>query len=78
MEVKLVPPFKKYNMTTPIDYVTPKKLAEDSGLSRAGVIKLLNTGDIIFSKNGKSNTAGLMISISSFNRYWKSKNIIKK
>lgn len=65
-------------MIASIDYATPNKIVEYTGLSRAAVMKLLDTGDIVFSKNGKSRNAGVMISISSFNKYWKSKNIVKK
>jgi excisionase family DNA binding protein len=57
-------------MTTPIDWVTPKKIAEDTGISRSYVIKLLETGEIKYSKNGKRRNAGIMVSISSFNKFW--------
>jgi len=64
-------------MTTPVEYVTLNKLAEDTGLSRSGINKLLDTGDIIHSKGGKRRNSGVMVNISSFNKYWKSKNIVK-
>ncbi|PKH51405.1 hypothetical protein CXF68_12255 [Tenacibaculum sp. Bg11-29] len=64
-------------MTTAIDWVTAKKIAEDTGVSRSFVLKLLETGDIKFSKNGNRKNSGLMISISSFNKYWENNGIIK-
>jgi excisionase family DNA binding protein len=64
-------------MTTPIDWVTPKKIAEDTGVSRSFVIKLLESGKIKFSKNGKRKNSGLMISISSFNKFWEKNGVLK-
>lgn len=65
-------------MTTPIDWATPKKIAELTGISRSLVVKLTETGEIVFSKNGKTKRAGLMICISSFNKYWNNRKIVKK
>lgn len=61
-----------------LEWKTPKKIAEDTGLSRSMVIKLLDTGDIVFSKNGKRKNAGIMIFVSSFNKYWEKNAVNKK
>lgn len=62
-------------MTTPIDWVTPKKIAEDTGISRSFVIKLVEEDKIKHSKNGKHKKSAIMISISSFNKYWEKNKI---
>ena len=64
-------------MTTPIEWVTLNKIAEDSGVSRSYVNKLLDTGEIKFSKKGRSKNSGIMVSISSFNKYWEKKGVVK-
>ena len=64
-------------MTTPIDWATPKKIAEYSGVSTSFVIKLLETGDIKFSKRDNRKNSSIMISISSFNKFWEKNGVVK-
>ncbi|CAM1370494.1 hypothetical protein TPENAI_60887 [Tenacibaculum litopenaei] len=64
-------------MTTPIDWATAKKIAEDTGTSRSFIIKLLETGDIKFSKRGNRKNSSVMISISSFNKFWEKNGVVK-
>lgn len=64
-------------MTTPIDWITPKKLAEETGVSRSYIDNLLDSGEIKYSNKGKAKTSGIMISISSFNKYWEKKTVVK-
>lgn len=64
-------------MTTLIEWATPKKIAQDSGVSRRYVIMLLETGQVKYSKNGKRKNAGIMVSIPSFNKFWERNGIVK-
>ena len=64
-------------MNLALDWISPNKLSEASGLSKSKIHDLLDTGDIEFSKTGKTKQSGLMIRISSFNKYWEQKRIVK-
>ena len=57
-------------MTTPIDWITIKKLAEETGVSKSLINKMLDTGDIIHKKRDRRRNSQVMVSISSFNKYW--------
>ena len=64
-------------MTTPIDWISIGKLSSEVGVSKSAILRLLDTGEIEFSKKGRSKQSGLLIRISSFNKYWEKHRVIK-
>lgn len=60
-----------------IEYKTKKKIVEETGLSLKMIDKMLDSGEISFSKNGKSQSSGVMIYVPSFNKYFKKRSVIK-
>jgi len=64
-------------MTSPIKWVTTKKLTEISGISRQSIENSIDTGEVRISKGSKRKNSQLMIHVDSFNKYWDNRVEIK-
>lgn len=62
-------------MTNKINWITKKVLSKETGMSVRAISYLMSKGDIDYKKTSESKQAGVLISISSFNKHFDSLKI---